>query len=181
MEFSPPQSTHIEFNQTNATVSIVESELDQYVINNVTAVCTSGATFDDLKIDWSDNRWRYSSTFDYAIPRKISYYNINKQDDSKLEYGVSWSVATLVDYDVAYSVETFVETTDLVFTITGKERHGTRVGANEDGTGGTIEWGPWTDFTTTYTSIIEINDDKSIEIIHNVVANGALAKANAKR
>ena len=83
MNFSPVQATHTEFTATNQTITIVETELDDYVVNDVTYVCESGATFPDMKITWANNTWTYRSTFDYAIPRKVSYYNIDKNDSSK--------------------------------------------------------------------------------------------------
>ena len=179
MNFSPVQAIHTEFTATNQTITIVETELDDYVVNDVTYVCESGATFPDMKITWASNTWTYRSTFDYAIPRKVSYYNIDKNDSSKLHYGVSWNVPTLADYDVAYGVETFVETTNVIFTVKGKQRHATRVGADESGSGGTLVWGDWYDFSTTYVTVIKLNHNKSIEIIQKVVLNGNIAKSVA--
>lgn len=128
----------MEFTNVNQTITIVETELDDYVVNDVTYVCESGVTFPDIVITWANNTWTYKSMFEYAIPRKISYYNIDKNDSSNLHYYVTYDVPSLADYDVAYGVETFIESTNLIFTVKGKQRHATTVGGNEDGTGGTL-------------------------------------------
>lgn len=175
MNFSPASCTHLEFTNTNQTITIPNTNVDQYQINSVSYKSSDGVIFDDMKITTSGNSFKYSSTFQYAVPRKVYYSMLSSDQMTVTKHTVNNIVDLPKNYTAIYQVDNPTESSSVTFTVKGQQRHATE--STDSITGQvTYNWGPWSSFTTTYTITLTTNMDKHMELIKNAVQNGQLVK-----
>lgn len=175
MNFNPASCTHLEFTNTNQTITIPNTNVDQYQINSVSYKSSDGVIFDDMKITTSGNSFKYSSAFQYAVPRKVYYSMLSVDQITVTKHTVNNIVDLPKNYTAIYQVDNPADSSSVTFTVKGQQRHATE--STDSITGQvTYNWGPWSSFTTTYTITLTTNMDKHMELIKNAVQNGQLVK-----
>lgn len=174
--FSPPTCTHLEFTSINQSVTVVNTEVDQYKVSSGTYRTSNNNTFPDLVITCNDtNVWSYSSVFKYSVNRK-SYYAMYHEDTNSLSTHSVTNIPKLPDvYDVLYQVDNPERSMNVYFDLVGQQRHATRHTDPQTGVE-TLHWGQWYEWTQTYTITITTNINKHCQLIQQAASNGSYAR-----
>lgn len=173
--FSPSNNTHLEFNNTNQTVTLVHDGTNEYTIQNVSYVHENNVIFDDMKILWSGNSFTYKTQFANAVNRK-AYYTIVRDQEKGLVKETVDNLANLPEgYEALYQVDNPATSTIVTFTVDGLTRH---LETSTDSTTGTTteQWSEWSPFPTQYYNVeIETNFDKHMQLVREYVSKGKSA------
>ena len=172
--YSPPKGsiTHLEFTNTNQSVSVVNEELQQYRINNVTYRTSNGIRFDDFVLNVTGTRtWNYKALLKYAVDRSIHYSTLSADQKSITKHRVNNVVDLPKDYQVAFRFENPAESMNIIFDIVGETRIGHHY-SNPDTGSSYIQWSDWHGWSDTYTVTVETNINKHCQIIRQVVLEG---------
>ena len=178
---SPSSTEHLEFSNNSQTVSVINTESDQYSITNVTYKHENNVKFNDLNPTWSSLSFSYRSTFDNAVDRRV-YYVIESKDHSELEkYYVNNFYDLPNDYDAVYKVDNPQESTKVVFTVSLNHRY--KITSTDSVTGETIErWSDWTPTSpASFVATIETNLQKHMELVRYYVTKGKYAQQSSAK
>ena len=199
---SPATATHLEFASNSQTVSLANTDTDQYQITNVTYKHETGVIFADLKPAFNSNSFSYTSTFDNAVNRVV-HFNVMEevepeqdQDDLDAEDDQESSEKLPTDfsqkkmvkktvnnftllpeqYVSIFEVENPQESTTITFTISYNQRHKTET---TDPTTGSVssKWSDWAPAgSTSFVATIETNMTQHIALVQQYVAGSQYAR-----
>lgn len=168
--FSPTIGEHIEFESTNQTVSVVDTDTLEFQIESVSYQHELGMIFDDMVITVSSKSFHYSTHYEYAVRRK-TYYSL-KPDEYTI---TTHSIETIQDlpeiYEGVYQVDNPPSYTTVAFTVVGQERTISTTTDPETGNEST-SYGPWYPQTYTWTDRVATNFTRHCQMIVQVVKEG---------
>lgn len=185
-DYSPPNNSleHLEFANITQSVAIVNQELHQWKVQQITGYSTSnGVTFPDLKFTVSDpvngsQSWSYSSLFEYAVDRHV-YYTVLSDDQLSLSYGDVNNLTNLPEvYDNLYKSDPPAESMTVTMHLKGLQRTG-HESTSTDSQGNpttSIVWSPWGDWTDSYTITITTNLDKHMQLLQHAIQQQRFVK-----
>lgn len=184
--YSPSNNSleHLEFTNITQSIAIVNQELHQWKVQQITGYSTSnGVTFPDLKFTVSDpvngsQSWSYSSLFEYAVDRHV-YYTVLSDDQLSLSYGDVNNLTNLPDvYDNLYKSDPPAESMTVTMHLKGLQRTG-HESTSTDSQGNpttSIVWSPWGDWTDNYTITITTNLDKHMQLLQHAIQQQRFVK-----
>ena len=184
--YSPSNNSleHLEFTNITQSIAIVNQELHQWKVQQITGYSTSnGVTFPDLKFTVSDpvngsQSWSYSSLFEYAVDRHV-YYTVLSDDQLSLSYGDVNNLTNLPEvYDNLYKSDPPAESMTVTMHLKGLQRTG-HESTSTDSQGNpttTIVWSPWGDWTDSYTITITTNLDKHMQLLRHAIQQQRFVK-----
>lgn len=185
-DYSPSNNSleHLEFTNIIQSIAIVNQELHQWKVQQITGYSTSnGVTFPDLKFTVSDpvngsQSWSYSSLFEYAVNRHV-YYTVLSDDQLSLSYGDVNNLTKLPEvYDNLYKSDPPAESMTVTMHLKGLQRTG-HESTSTDSQGNpttTIVWSPWSDWTDNYTITITTNLDKHMQLLQHAIQQQRFVK-----
>ena len=184
--YSPSNNSleHLEFTNITQSIAIVNQELHQWKVQQITGYSTSnGVTFPDLKFTVSDpvngsQSWSYSSLFEYAVDRHV-YYTVLSDDQLSLSYGDVNNLTNLPEvYDNLYKSDPPAESMTVTMHLKGLQRTG-HESTSTDSQGNpttSIVWSPWGDWTDSYTITITTNLDKHMQLLRHAIQQQRFVK-----
>lgn len=185
-DYSPSNNSleHLEFTNITQSIAIVNQELHQWKVQQITGYSTSnGVTFPDLKFTVSDpvngsQSWSYSSLFEYAVDRHV-YYTVLSDDQLSLSYGDVNNLTNLPEvYDNLYKSDPPAESMTVTMHLKGLQRTG-HESTSTDSQGNpttTIVWSAWSDWTDSYTITITTNLDKHMQLLQHAIQQQRFVK-----
>lgn len=185
-DYSPSNNSleHLEFTNITQSVAIINQELHQWKVQQITGYSTSnGVTFPDLKFTVSDpvngsQSWSYSSLFEYAVDRHV-YYTVLSDDQLSLSYGDVNNLTNLPEvYDNLYKSDPPAESMTVTMHLKGLQRTG-HESTSTDSQGNpttSIVWSPWSDWTDNYTITITTNLDKHMQLLQHAIQQQRFVK-----
>lgn len=184
--YSPSNNSleHLEFTNITQSVAIVNQELHQWKVQQITGYSTSnGVTFPDLKFTVNDpvngsQSWSYSSLFEYAVDRHV-YYTVLSDDQMSLSYGDVNNLTNLPEvYDNLYKSDPPAESMTVTMHLKGLQRTG-HESTSTDSQGNpttSIVWSGWSDWTDNYTITITTNLDKHMQLLRHAIQQQRFVK-----
>ena len=184
--YSPSNNSleHLEFTNITQSIAIVNQELHQWKVQQITGYSTSnGVTFPDLKFTVGDpvngsQSWIYSSLFEFAVDRHV-YYTVLSDDQLSLSYGDVNNLTNLPEvYDNLYKSDPPAESMTVTMHLKGLQRTG-HESTSTDSQGNpttTIVWSPWGDWTDSYTITITTNLDKHMQLLRHAIQQQRFVK-----
>ena len=184
--YSPSNNSleHLEFTNITQSIAIVNQELHQWKVQQITGYSTSnGVTFPDLKFMVGDpvngsQSWSYNSLFEYAVDRHV-YYTVLSDDQMSLSYGDVNNLTNLPEvYDNLYKSDPPAESMTVTMHLKGLQRTG-HESTSTDSQGNpttTIVWSPWGDWTDSYTITITTNLDKHMQLLQHAIQQQRFVK-----
>lgn len=168
--FSPTLGEHTEFESTNQTVSVVDSETLEFQIESVTYQHELGMIFDDMVITVSSKSFHYATHYEFAVRRK-TYYSLQPDEFTLTTHSVETIQDLPDDYQAVYQVDNPPSYTTVTFTINGRER---TVSMTTDPTTGQTHtsYGAWYAKTYTWTDRVSTNFTRHCQMIAEVVKAG---------
>lgn len=168
--FSPTIGEHTEFDSTNQTVSVVDTDTLEFQIESVSYQHELGMIFDDMVITVSSKSFHYATHYEFAVRRK-TYYVLHPDEFTLTEHSVETIQDLPEDYHAIYQVDNPPAYTTVTFTINGRER---TISTTTDETTGQshTSYGPWTPAIYTWVDRVSTNFTRHCQMISEVVKAG---------
>ena len=171
--FVPSSATHKEFASTTQIVSL-SLENSEFRVTGVTYTHEDDIRFSDMKITFSENRFTYSSKFEYSVRRGVSYTQYN-EETREITYGHARNVTELPsNYASAYKFDPPKESALCTFHVSALRRD--KVESEDEMGNVTTYWTDWYSVWGNFVATIETDNNATQKYVQKVASESYYAK-----